>query len=169
MPAERWALEVGGLDAAGLQQALEHAGIALNPLAEELLSSAVFACTLPSQHLSLESCTVQALGFPDGATLPAILDAAQAQALHPCPMDAAAYLRLHHLQQVEDSDTKPRSTPGAPAGSLTVATVHPGQPDTFPRGFYLRNIDGTLWLRGYRADDLHVWHPEDTLVFRRLP
>ena len=36
-----------------------------------------------------------------------------------------------------------------------------------PRGFYLRNINGTLWLRGYWSDDEHVWAPGDLFVFMR--
>ena len=37
-----------------------------------------------------------------------------------------------------------------------------------PRGFYLRRIDGVLWLRGYRADAAHLWSPEDVFVFVRM-
>jgi hypothetical protein len=37
--------------------------------------------------------------------------------------------------------------------------------DEFPKGFYLRRIDGVLWLRGYRSGPAHVWSPDDRLVF----
>jgi hypothetical protein len=34
-----------------------------------------------------------------------------------------------------------------------------------PKGFYLRRIEGALWLRGYRSGPEHVWSPEDRIVF----
>ncbi len=39
-------------------------------------------------------------------------------------------------------------------------------PET-PKGFYLRRIDGILWLRGYRAETTSVWNSEDHLLFSR--
>lgn len=29
----------------------------------------------------------------------------------------------------------------------------------------LQRIKGVLWLRGYLADHLHVWNPEDHFIF----
>ena len=40
--------------------------------------------------------------------------------------------------------------------------------DEVPKGFYLRRIEGVLWLRGYRAGAEHVWSPDDRLLFRDL-
>jgi len=35
---------------------------------------------------------------------------------------------------------------------LTIASVKPEINDNFPNGFYLRNFENVLWLRGYRSD-----------------
>jgi hypothetical protein len=34
-------------------------------------------------------------------------------------------------------------------------------------GFYLRRIQGVLWLRGYRSALEHIWSADDRFVFRR--
>lgn len=169
MSAKRWTLKIGGHSAAELREALAEAGIALNPLAEQLLAWDGLGLSPEVQEISLEATTVQALGLPNGGTMPAILAVAATQKLAPCAPAVGPYLRLHFLDQVEVPETTAPQAPGAPAGSLTIATADLGQADDFPRGFYLRRIDGTLWLRGYRADDLHVWDAEDHFVFRRNP
>ncbi len=39
--------------------------------------------------------------------------------------------------------------------------------DDYPKGFYLRVVDGRAWLRGYRCDDEYDFDPADRFVFRR--
>lgn len=52
---------------------------------------------------------------------------------------------------------------------IGIRTVENGglEDDDFPKGFYLRRINDALWLRGYRADHLHVWNPYDHFIFVR--
>lgn len=69
---------------------------------------------------------------------------------------------MQYLDQLEGKYS-PKNQ--APAGSLTIASKPINEDDDFPKGFYLRNIQGELWLRGYIADDLHVWNPDDFFVF----
>ena len=53
----------------------------------------------------------------------------------------------------------------APQGAVTVASPvadpDPGQ----PKGYYLRNVGGQLWLRGYICDDEYIWQPADQFAF----
>ncbi|MHA7281768.1 hypothetical protein [Arthrobacter sp. TMS2-4] len=35
----------------------------------------------------------------------------------------------------------------------------------YPKGFYLRIVDGQSWLRGYRCDATYVWSPEQRVAF----
>ena len=44
----------------------------------------------------------------------------------------------------------------APTGSVTIASHLISDEESFPKGFYVRKVDGVLWLRGYVADNLHV-------------
>jgi hypothetical protein len=39
------------------------------------------------------------------------------------------------------------------------------QDESIPKGFYLRRIEGILWLRGYRSGPEHLYSPEDRFVF----
>ena len=36
----------------------------------------------------------------------------------------------------------------------------------YPKGFYLRVVDGVTWLRGYRCDDEYVWPAGSVLALR---
>ena len=55
----------------------------------------------------------------------------------------------------------------APTGSITVASPILSEEEEFPTGFYLRNIAGVLWLRGYSADNQHIWSPSDCFLFKQ--
>ncbi|MDQ1218271.1 hypothetical protein [Microbacterium arborescens] len=105
------------------------------------------------------------LGFPAGATLPRILAAARERGLRPCPPQTGPYLRLTYLGQPSAPDN--RTNEGrAPTAPLTLVTERLSPDDDYPRGFYLRTIDGKPWLRGFRCDDEHVFSAHDRLVFR---
>ncbi len=50
----------------------------------------------------------------------------------------------------------------APDRAVTVLSEILEENDTFPKGLYLRNVDGVLWLRGYTCDAEYRF-PADTL------
>lgn len=52
-----------------------------------------------------------------------------------------------------------------PANSLAIASLPLGT-DDFPKGFYLRVVDGVPWLRGYRCEDAYEFAPEDAFIFQ---
>ena len=54
----------------------------------------------------------------------------------------------------------------APSGSITVASIPLREDDEYPKGFYLRVVDGVPWLRGYRCTEQHNWSADDWLLFR---
>ncbi len=87
------------------------------------------------------------IGLPEGGRYQEIVEHAAKAGLEPCPLELAAHLRLQYLDQ--------------PDGRyLTVASVElrPG-PET-PNGFYLRRLDGDLWLRGYESGPENVYAPD---------
>jgi hypothetical protein len=49
---------------------------------------------------------------------------------------------------------------------VKVASAPLSDDATFPKGFYLRVVDGTQWLRGFRCDDEYRFAPDDTFAFR---
>ncbi|MCR2810603.1 MULTISPECIES: hypothetical protein [unclassified Microbacterium] len=155
---------IGGLSRAELRSELSARGILLNAHAETLLADAAFD-QQPRRVIAVTERTVAALGRPEGAHLSEIFALAREGGLLLCPPDAGPYLRL----ALTDQDTSPdsvMSAGNAPTGSLTVAAEPLRADDEFPKGFYLRVVDGRPWLRGYRCDDAHTWSAEDRFLFR---
>jgi len=111
------------------------------------------------------SLSVAELGFPDGATFAKIVERATRNGLLLCPLELGPHLRLQFTDQPEGSLGQPVSQNCAPPGSLTVASAPLAQDDETPKGFYLRRIEGVLWLRGYRSWPGHIWSPQDMFVF----
>lgn len=153
-----------GSSRSSLEQRLEGAGVQLNAHARTLLLDPVFDAPIEGE-IAIIALAVGELGFPAGATLPRILAAARERELHPCPPQTGPYLRLAYLGQPSAPDN--RTNEGrAPTASLTLVTERLSPDDDYPRGFYLRTIDGKPWLRGFRCDDDHVFSAHDRLVFR---
>ena len=155
---------VGGFSRPQLMSKLSARGILLNAHAETLLENAVFE-TRTAQTVAVTERTVAELSLPDGGSLSQILEAAQQQNLLLCPADTGPYLRLALDEQATSADSV-MSSGRAPTGSLTVASPVLSEDDEYPKGFYLRVVDGQPWLRGYRCDDEHVWSADDRFIFR---
>ena len=162
-PPERVRLE--GRTREGLHDALRAQGIHLNRGAEELFADARFRPATETREWVIRALSVEDLGFASGATFPQLLDAAAARGLAPAPLELAAYLRMQFMDQAPAPPDPPGKERRAPSGSLTVVSHPLDAGGAGPRGFYLRHADGVLWLRGYWADDAHVWSPGDRLVF----
>jgi hypothetical protein len=105
------------------------------------------------------------LGFPDGATYQELVAAAERRGLSLCPLELGPHLRLQFPEQPEGFIGQPPSQNRAPPGSITVASVPLANDEETPHGFYLRRIEGALWLRGYRSWPGHIWNSHDVLVF----
>ena len=157
-------LRVGDLTRGELVEELKRSGVLLNGSAEALLVSAVFD-QVEVEDVEIVERTVGELGFPEGVTVSQILTAAQERGLRLCPPTTGPYMRLSML----DQQTAPNSIMSqgrAPSGSITVASRPLRDDDEYPKGFYLRVVDGVPWLRGYRCTDQHNWSADDRLLFR---
>lgn len=141
--------------------------MSLNASAEVLLNSDVFD-RQQRDSLRIVQRTVGQLGFRDGATLSSIFARAQELGLSLCPAITGPYLRLALTNQKSVYGSV-ASNGSAPSGSITVAATPIDDDDEFPKGFYLRTVDGVLWLRGYRATEEHIWLPVDCFAFRDEP
>lgn len=156
-------IHVGGVPRDALRQALRDAGVQLNEAGEALFADARFT-TLAERHpVEIVEVTVAELGFPDGATYDALVERAAERGLVECPLELGPHLRLQRMDQPEGVGAPTPSS--APPGSLTIASRALDASEETPRGFYLRRVDGTAWLRGYRSWPGHSWSPADVLVF----
>lgn len=158
-------VKVGGLTKGQLIQQLQEQSILLNELGVRLFADDRFMTSDTVYSLNTVELTVEDLGFPEGATLPQIYKEANEVGLGLCPLELGPHLRLAFLDQPEGNTGNISQQNQAPSGSITIASEIISEDDHFPKGFYLRKIDGVLWLRGYIADDLHIWNPQDHFIF----
>jgi hypothetical protein len=166
--AVRRLVQVGGLTRSDLESALADAGVCLNASAETLLADPLFASDEAETATTVEivETTLGQLGLASGATLPHILTVAREQNLLPCAPFVAPYLRLAMLDQPSAPDSV-MSSGRPPSGAVHVASERLRPDDAYPRGFYLRVVDGTLWLRGFHCSDDAPWTTDDRFAFRR--
>jgi len=146
---------------------LTAAGVELNEYARVLFASDLFTTSPVERTWLTVEVSVHDLGLPDGATLAELHDKAQTLGLIPPPLELAPHLRLQYLDQPEGHWGHPVTQHRAPPGSLTIASAPLSEDEDFPKGFYLRRIQGTLWLRGYQCSRDNVWNPDDSFVFCR--
>ncbi|MFO0603078.1 MAG: hypothetical protein U0324_07885 [Polyangiales bacterium] len=158
-------LSVGGVPKPELLARLLRAGVRLNPLADALFADLRFVPAPTASRVALARVSVASLGLPDGGTFAELVAQATARGLALCPMELGPHLRLAFTDQPEGAVGQAATVHRAPPGAITVASAPLCEDDDVPKGFYLRRIEGTLWLRGYTAGPEHVWRPEDELVF----
>ncbi|WP_145318535.1 helicase [Paenibacillus xylanexedens] len=160
-------VDVGGLTKPQLIQKLDQHSILLNKYGEQLLYDDRFIVSSTKQSLQTVELTVRQLGFSDGASTFQLFRRANDLGLECCPVELGPYLRMQYLDQPEICSTNISEGNKAPSGSITIASAALTEDIDFPKGFYLRRINDKLWLRGYLADDLHIWSPHDRFIFCR--
>ena len=166
-PLRTRVVRIGGVSKETLLSRLQAARVQLNEAAQALFADSRFTTQSVSSLVQVVEVTPNALGFPDGATYQEIVERAATRGLLSCPLELAPHLRLQFPDQPEGFIGQPASQHRAPPGSITVASAPIGDAEETPKGFYLRRIEGALWLRGYRSWPGHNWSPQDVLVFSR--
>lgn len=162
-----WRIEVGGFSKDTVIKMLQEHSIELNAYAKKLFEDERFITSDEVYSVDTVERTVADLDFSGGATLSQIFERAKELGLGLCPLELAPHFRLQYVNQPEDTDGSLLSQNKAPTGSITVASPILSEEEGFPKGFYLRNIAGVLWLRGYSADNQHVWSPGDCFLFTK--
>jgi hypothetical protein len=156
---------IGGRTRAELLKDLRSADVSLNELAIELFSDPRFDTEPGQRPVPIRALTVHELGHSRGATWSELMQSSIVAGLRTAPLELAPHLRLQCAMQPEGAIGFPASEHCAPHGSITVASETTSPDDDQPKGFYLRTIDGTPWLRAYRSHAAHVWNPADVLLF----
>ena len=160
-------VRVGGMSKRELLAELQSNGIQLNEYARILFAHSEFTTSPVISKIATIELAVANLGYARGATIARIHERATELGLTLCPLELGPHLRLQLLDQPEGHLGHPPSRHRAPPGSITVASRQLTNDHDTPKGFYLRRIDGVLWLRGYRSAPDDIWSPEDRLVFCR--
>lgn len=134
----RYTLVLGATSPDALRDALRGRSVRTNAYFDVLWPHVAVAGA--PRTLEVVVATAAELGLPDGATLAALVDHVGALGLGPCPLEAAARLRL-------ELDEPPE------AGRITVVSPRAIDDEAAPRGFYLRRDHDGLWLRAFVASD----------------
>lgn len=158
-------VRVGGLSKSELLGRLQDADVLLNEAARRLFSDARFITSPESSIVQAVQMSVAALGFPEGAMFSELVAGARSRGLQTCPLELGPHLRLQFPEQAEGAVGQAATRGCAPPGSVTVASEPLAEDDETPRGFYVRRIEGKLWLRGYRSWPGHRWSPQDVVMF----
>lgn len=164
-PGTARTVSVGGFTKTELLHELQRNSILMNPYAERLFASDFLTMTQTQYRVKTVELAVGNLGFSQAVTIPEIYERAGEVGLGLCPLELGPYLRLHYLEQPEGYLGKPSRENQAPYGSITVASEKFTDDEDFPKGFYLRRINGVLWLRGYRSNIDQLWESDVHFVF----
>lgn len=143
-----------GLTSEALTRRLESAGIQLNTHAQTLLEPKFFDFSKTGKY-RVQLVTVADLGFTEPANLPAIYRRIRERGFALCPLELAPYLRLSWRTQPTSRNSALTGQHKSPDSAVNVSTPPLSSDPYVPKGFYLRNVDGPLWLRGYICDDEH--------------
>jgi hypothetical protein len=147
-------ISVGGLGKEALLQRLVEAGVRFNKYAHALLDHPSFSPGRQTEKVTLVKVKLSDLSLSSPCSYQAILDRASGLGLRLCPLYLGAFLRLEYLDQPEGP-------------YLTIASPRLESDEDHPTGFYVRNFNHSLWLRGYRAVDEADWPAENEFVFMK--
>ena len=160
---ESLTVQVGGQSRPELLQSLHAAGVQLNAHAETLLAYPAFDAPA-ARTLRIVERTVEQLGFEHGGVQSQVFAAARQQGLELCPLVTGPYLRLAMMNQANAPDSILSAGRG-PTGAIHIASEPVSEDVEYPKGFYLRVVDGQPWLGGYCCDDTYIWAPGQRLAF----
>lgn len=131
---------------------LKEQGIHLNTYAEQLLDSEFYDYTCAkTYHLTIVTPTE--LGFTQPPNHPELFHHAQELCYELCPLELGPHFRMSWLTQPPSNNSVLSGQRKGPDSAVTVCSPVLSSDNYFPKGLYLRNVDGVLWLRGYICDD----------------
>ena len=157
-------VKYGGLGKEDLLKRLIAENIHLNEYAMALWKSDAFVVSPREEAAEIVELSVQDLEFINGAAFAEIFSRIKQLGLNLCPLEIGPYLRLSYMDQEEEMETGKNK---APKGSITIfSKLAKAQDEEFPKGFYIRKMDGRLWLRGYVCPMDYIWPPDARIALK---
>lgn len=163
---EEVTVNYGGLDLDRLYKVLEENNIYLNDYARTILEHPGLTLTPQRSSAVCKVVSLADIGLAKGASLSDIFSRAYSYDLIPCTLEIALFFRISYRHLVDSSGLESQGK--APAEAITIASIPLESSDDFPKGLYIRRIDGVDWLRGYTCDDQYHFSPEDKFLFKRI-
>ena len=143
---------------------LKEHGILINHYAEEFFAHPRFSIG-PSGEKTVTIASLREIGLENGANISEIIKHISKTGLKPCALSTGLFLRLAWADQPQSQNSIVSGTHSSPDQAVTVLSEIIEQDDTFPKGLYLRNVDGNLWLRGYICDDAYRFPGDAMFAF----
>ena len=146
-------IEIGTYkDVKSLRKAIEAPGARISSWAGGILNKTPLSKS--KQFLDLVDVSVKELGFPQGAQLKDIYEAAKNLGLDLCPAEVGPQLRLQY--------------PGQPYGEWLVIAMEPiSDSGGVLRLFFVRRDGGVRWLHAYHGNPDLRWDAGVRFVFVR--
>lgn len=135
-------------------ETLKEHGILTNRYAEKYILHPCFAAREPGE-MTAAIISLEELGLDRGASLNELFQYIRGTQFSPCPPDTAFFLRLAWTDQPQSQNAVLTGTHCSPDRAVTVLSNLLERDDAFPKGLYLRKVDGKLWLRGYVCDSAY--------------
>ena len=145
---------IGGCSKEELLQRLKTAGVQFNAYAETLFRHPDFSPNRAVLKVALVKVSLSDLGVNGACSYATILARAATMNLHPCPLNLGAFLRLEEFELLVGQ-------------YLTIASPSLGTDENEPTGFYVRDLDGIKWLRGYRVVGEADWPANNEFLFMK--
>ena len=137
--------------------------ISTNHLAEVLFAHPAFS-TESVKVKKAAILSLEEIGLRNGGNLREIREQAMKFGFCSSPVSTGLFLRLAWKDQPESRNSVLSGTHRAPDGAVTVLSDIL-ESDDFPKGLYIRNVNGTLWLRGYVCDADFAFASDDLFAF----
>jgi hypothetical protein len=151
-------ISIGGLTKEQLISQLTEKGVQFNKYANVLFEHPNFIPSDKPERVTLVTVKLQDLQLSNPCSFEQIVSKALNLGLKLCPLYLGAFLRLSYLDQPEGP-------------YLTIASFEPEPKheidENYPNGFYLRNFESSLWLRGYRATGEPEWPLDNEFIFMK--
>jgi hypothetical protein len=145
-------ISVGGLTKETLIQRLVNTDVQFNKYAEILFQHPSFSPEHETEKVKLVKVTLSDLCLNNTCSFKDIINASSILGLELCPLYLGAFLRLEYLDQPEGP-------------YLTIASPQPENDENYPTGFYIRNFEKSLWLRGYQVVGDSKWPLDNEFIF----
>ena len=147
-------------------QMLKERGILTNHYAQRFISHPCFSAKEPGE-MTVAIASLEELGLEGGASLDELFRHITGTQFSPCPSDTGLFLRLAWTDQPQSQNSILTGTHSSPDQAVTVLSELLENDYAFPKGLYLRNVDGDLWLRGYVCDSSYRF-PDDAIFALKM-
>ena len=149
-----------------ITEKLEAHNIHINRYAQMFFAHSSFS-TEETTEMTVGIGALEEIGLENGGTLAEIFRQTEKYGLKPCPVNTGLFLRLAWKDQPQSENAILTGTHRSPAQAVVVLSEIPEPEDGFPKGLYLRNVDGELWLRGYVCDMTYRFSGDDLFAFEK--